>query len=88
MPSVSQADSLSRRPNGSLTELQAGFTWLRQSGTPLAATRECARKRRDASRAALPQALQRRGYERRLDSSCEKLGRRRTLSDSPYEIVD
>jgi hypothetical protein len=35
-------------PNGSLTELQAGFTWLRQSGTPLAATRECARKRRDA----------------------------------------
>jgi hypothetical protein len=66
---------MARPPNGSLTELQAGFTWLRQSGTPLAATRECARKRRDAAQDALPQGLQPRGNERRLDSSCEKLGR-------------
>jgi hypothetical protein len=64
-----------RPPNGSLTELQAGLTWLRQSGTPLAATRERARERRDAAQKPLLQGLQPGSHERRLASSCEKLGR-------------
>jgi hypothetical protein len=46
-----------------------------KSGTPLAAKRECARKRRDAVQDALLQGLQPRSCERRLVGSCGKLGR-------------